>query len=319
MQGRLAETAEVCEAAVESSRLSDNPHYLFWSLFELGFARYFAGDLDGSIAAGQESAQVGDRLAGGTMPAAGGGPGWQLVCAFFEAGQVQRAWDAMQALGSDDLEHKVPVERNFDWEIMGLVALALGRPEVADDYARRAEENAARLDLKLPEALALRARAAVLLHAGAAAEAAEKCRRSVAAADAIGARLVAGFSRHLLGEALAAAGDRQAAVAAWREAEHELDACGSVRVRDEARRALRKLGARVEPRGPAAGADAGVEALTKREREIADLVTDRHTNREIAARLFLSDKTIESHLRNIFIKLGVSSRVEVARTVERSR
>jgi DNA-binding CsgD family transcriptional regulator len=202
---------------------------------------------------------------------------------------------------------------------MALVALALGRPEVADDYARRAEENAARLGLKLPEALALRARAAVLLHAGAAAEAAEKCRQSVAAADAIGARLVAGFSRHLLGDALAGAGDRKGAIAAWREAEHELDACGSVRVRDEARRSLRKLGARVEPRGPAAGADSGVEALTKREREIAELVTDRHTNREIAARLFLSDKTIESHLRNIFIKLGVSSRVEVARTIERSR
>ena len=319
MQGRLSECAEVCEGAVESSRLSDNPHFLFWSLFELGFARYFAGDLDGAIAAGEESAQIDDRLAGGTMPAAGGGPGWQLACAFFEAGQVQRAWDAARALGSDDLEHKVPVERNFDWEIMALIALAQDRPEVAEDYARRAEENAAQLGLRLPEALALRARAAVLLHAGKAAEAADRCRASVAAADAIGARLVAAFSRFLLGDALATTGDRKAAIAAWREAEHELDACGSVRVRDEARRALRKLGARVEPRGPAAGADSGVEALTKREREIAALVTDRHTNREIAARLFLSDKTVESHLRNIFIKLGVSSRVEVARTMERAR
>ena len=48
-------------------------------------------------------------------------------------------------------------------------------------------------------------------------------------------------------------------------------------------------------------------------------MTDRRTNREIAATLFLSDKTIESHLRNIFAKLGVSSRVDVARTVERDR
>ena len=60
-------------------------------------------------------------------------------------------------------------------------------------------------------------------------------------------------------------------------------------------------------------------SLTKRELEIAGLVTDRLTNREIAAALFLSDKTIESHLRNIFHKLGVSSRVEVARAVERER
>ena len=46
-------------------------------------------------------------------------------------------------------------------------------------------------------------------------------------------------------------------------------------------------------------------------------MTDRLTNREIAATLFLSDKTVESHMRNIFMKLGVSSRVEVARTIER--
>ena len=38
-----------------------------------------------------------------------------------------------------------------------------------------------------------------------------------------------------------------------------------------------------------------------------------------ATALFLSDKTIESHIRNIFHKLGVTSRVDVARTVERDR
>ena len=65
--------------------------------------------------------------------------------------------------------------------------------------------------------------------------------------------------------------------------------------------------------------DSGIDALTKRELEIAGLVTDRMTNREIATALFLSDKTIESHIRNIFHKLGVSSRVDVARAVERER
>ena len=85
------------------------------------------------------------------------------------------------------------------------------------------------------------------------------------------------------------------------------------------RRELRRLGARAEPRGPAARATAAIDALTKRELEIAELVTDRMTNREIAPTLFLSDKTIESHIRNIFHKLGVSSRVDVARAVERER
>ena len=85
------------------------------------------------------------------------------------------------------------------------------------------------------------------------------------------------------------------------------------------RRELRKLGARAEPRGPATAGDSGIEALTKRELEIAGLVTDRLTNREIAAALFLSDKTVESHVRNIFHKLGVSSRVDIARAIERER
>ena len=65
--------------------------------------------------------------------------------------------------------------------------------------------------------------------------------------------------------------------------------------------------------------DSGVGALTKRELEIAELVTDRHTNRRSPRTLFLSKKTIESHLRNMFVKLGVSSRVEVAGSVERDR
>ena len=109
------------------------------------------------------------------------------------------------------------------------------------------------------------------------------------------------------------------AIEALREAERELDACGSTRMRDEARRALRKLGARAEARGPAGPDDSGVAGLTGREREISDLITERMTNKQIAAQLFLSEKTIESHIRNVFNKLGASSRVEVARAIERER
>ena len=61
-----------------------------------------------------------------------------------------------------------------------------------------------------------------------------------------------------------------------------------------------------------------VGSLTERELQIARLVVDRRTNAEIAAELYLSTKTVETHLRNLFHKLGVSSRVEVARVVERA-
>lgn len=52
--------------------------------------------------------------------------------------------------------------------------------------------------------------------------------------------------------------------------------------------------------------------------EVARLIVDRRTNAQIAAALFLSTKTVDTHIRNPFHKLGVSSRVDVARTIERS-
>jgi DNA-binding CsgD family transcriptional regulator len=61
-----------------------------------------------------------------------------------------------------------------------------------------------------------------------------------------------------------------------------------------------------------------VAALTKREMEIARRIVDRQTNRQIAEELYLSQKTVETHIRNIFAKLGADSRVEVARIVEQA-
>ena len=69
-------------------------------------------------------------------------------------------------------------------------------------------------------------------------------------------------------------------------------------------------------RGKADGT--GIEPLTERELEVARLVVDRKTNAQIAAELFLSPKTVETHIRHLFQKLEVSSRVEVARVVERA-
>ena len=88
--------------------------------------------------------------------------------------------------------------------------------------------------------------------------------------------------------------------------------------RAEAERELRKLGRAVHRRSAAGTADDGIAALTERELQLARLVVDRKTNPEIAAELYLSVKTVETHLRNIFRKVGVSSRVELARAVEQS-
>jgi DNA-binding CsgD family transcriptional regulator len=57
------------------------------------------------------------------------------------------------------------------------------------------------------------------------------------------------------------------------------------------------------------------ERLTAGERDVAAIIAEGATNREAAARLYVSPHTIDYHLRQIFRKLGVASRVELARLV----
>ena len=60
----------------------------------------------------------------------------------------------------------------------------------------------------------------------------------------------------------------------------------------------------------------GIESLTERELQVVHLILARKTNREIGDELFISRKTVETHLRHIFHKMNVASRVELARAVE---
>ena len=58
------------------------------------------------------------------------------------------------------------------------------------------------------------------------------------------------------------------------------------------------------------------EGLTAAERRVAALVAEGRTNREVAAALFLGERTVASHLTHIYAKLGVRSRTELARRLE---
>ncbi len=74
---------------------------------------------------------------------------------------------------------------------------------------------------------------------------------------------------------------------------------------------------RVEQRGTSAAL--GVSALTERELEVLDLVAEAYSNKEIAARLEISEKTVKHHMTNIMGKLNARNRVEAALMVRRYR
>ena len=237
-----------------------------------------------------------------------------------DSGQPERAVELLLArAGGEELKLIPGSWKAYFLELLTRCWLALERPDEAECAARLAAATAAAAQLPLPNAWAGRARAAVALHIGDADRAVEFALASAAAAREVGAPIEQALSQTLAGRAFAEAGQKEAAVVELRRAAATFDACGALRYRDNAERELGKLGRRPHRRTRAGNTDGtGIELLTTRELQLAELVVDRKTNTEIAAELFVSKKTVEAHLRTIFRKVGVSSRVELARMVERS-
>jgi DNA-binding NarL/FixJ family response regulator len=212
-----------------------------------------------------------------------------------------------------------PAFRPLFLEALARGRLALGQPDRAERAAAAAAKSAHESQLPLTGAWADRAAAAVALHTGDAARAHALALTALAVTESVNTPIEAALARRLAGSARAAAGDRDEAVALLEQAAAEFERCGAIRHRDAAERELRRLGQRIHRRShTVASDDTAVGALTAREREIAQRIVDRQTNRQIAAELFLSPRTVETHVRNIFAKLGADSRVEVARIIEQS-
>ena len=111
----------------------------------------------------------------------------------------------------------------------------------------------------------------------------------------------------LYGELLRRQKRRAAARVRLRAALAVFDEMGAVGWADLTRTALNATGERARRRDPST-----VDDLTPQETTVARLVASGLTNREVAARLFLSPKTIETHLTHVFRKTGVRSRTELA-------
>jgi DNA-binding CsgD family transcriptional regulator len=276
-----------------------------------------AGDIERGMSAAQEAVDISDD---GKPSHHVAYAALALAEAHLLTGKPDRGLPILErASGGADLPLVADSWRAYFLELVTRCRLAHGQSDAAQRAAALADQSANEVGLALARASADRAAAAVAFDAGDATAAADLAIRSAGAFDGVGTPIEAALSRTLAGRALARAGERERARHELEQAAAALDAVGAVRFRDAAERELRQLGHHIHRRSqPAAANGTGVQALTQRELEIARRIVDRQTNRQIAEELFLSPKTVETHIRNIFAKLGADSRVEVARMVERA-
>jgi DNA-binding NarL/FixJ family response regulator len=231
---------------------------------------------------------------------------------------------------------------------LALLRLAQGRVTGAAATMRRLmiETTDPRVRLRL-----LFAQIEIMLAAGDVPAARAAAEELAAAADAMGSALLHARAAHGLGAVRLAEGDARAAVTALRQAADAWRRLGvpyeSARVRaltaeahralgdeesaamelEAARQVFRELGAglelaKLEPQhdGSSRGSTAPMAStgrLTAREVEVLRVVATGATNRDVAARLEISEKTVARHLSNIFTKLGVSSRAAATSYVYR--
>jgi DNA-binding NarL/FixJ family response regulator/tetratricopeptide (TPR) repeat protein len=309
--GRLDEALAGSRVAIEAAQLLRDPRLCVWSELVACRATLAAGDLREALAAGANAVDYAQDSWNTLLTT---GAHLALAAAELESGEPAAARRRiLDQAGGPELSLAECVLR-AQW-YRGLVEceLALGDREAAEGWARRAEASAASLDLASATAYAERARAMMLLADDEPEAAAAKALRAAGRLRSIGSVTQAARADVLAGRALGRAGRRDGAIERLQHAHATLGACGAKRYRDDAARELRALGGRASGRRARPGEPAaGVAALTSREREVAELVASGLTNRQIAQRFVLSEKTVETHLSRILAKLGVASRLAVA-------
>lgn len=189
------------------------------------------------------------------------------------------------------------------------VAGSVKQPGTAAEAADLLDTIASRIERPLYWGLAALGRGWASLAGGEPEEAAVCARKAASFIEGTGCRSFAGRMLELRGQAELEF-ERPAAVATLEEAAQVFAVCGASARRDQAIEMLRGLG---RPGRRRAAAARGPASLTRREREVATLAVAGKSTREIAKELNIGERTVETHLDNVYAKLGVDSRLELVR------
>ncbi|WP_329021908.1 helix-turn-helix transcriptional regulator [Streptomyces sp. NBC_01423] len=233
-----------------------------------------------------------------------------LGYAALTGGDPHRAREALLRAGGEDLSGLQPSMRPLFSELLVTASLFVGDPASASRWAGRAHEEAERLGLPVQRASAMRSAAQLALHDGDPTRAASLLTEAAAVCGRAGATFWEARSLLLAAQATAATGREARASALWDQG-HRLAAAGDAAL-------LVGLAELTRPPSPdAVGTVSWSANLTPREREIAGLVAEGLTNQAIASRLYLSHRTVETHVSRVFRKAGVATRTALAALMAR--
>jgi DNA-binding CsgD family transcriptional regulator/tetratricopeptide (TPR) repeat protein len=182
---------------------------------------------------------------------------------------------------------------------------AVGRADEAEPLVDALERNGRRLDRAWMRAVGARGRAMVLAARGDAEAAVQSARSALTEHDRLPMPFERARTQLLLGQLLRP--DRAEASAVLHEALAAFEELGSPLWADRARAEL----AGTRPRARAAQ-----DGLTPAEQRVAELAASGMTNRDVAATLFISAKTVEATLARVYRKLGIRSRAELGRHMD---
>jgi DNA-binding CsgD family transcriptional regulator len=183
--------------------------------------------------------------------------------------------------------------------------LELGRVEDAVGVLDEWETYAAQVGRERVLAQATRCRGLVAAARGNVDEAVVTLEEAVAQHKAVGDPFGQARALLALGVTRRRARKKRAAREAIEDAVAVFEECGAAGWAEKARAELGHIGGRTREEG-----------LTPAEQRVAALVAEGRTNREVAAALFLSERTVETHLSHIYAKLGVRSRTELTRQLQ---